>query len=67
MKTVTVRTASGQHTVKLIAADETDELTGNLARAARNIAAGVGAYATVTDGRSTYRVTKSVRRVADLA
>lgn len=40
-----------------------DKLTASAARAARNVAYGVGAHVTVTDGETVYRVTRSTRKV----
>lgn len=62
MKQVTVKTASGQMEVRLNNAADTDALTARMAKAARNIAYGIAANATVTDGVATYRVTRSGAR-----
>lgn len=65
MKQVTVKTANGQTQVNLNNASDSDTLTAKMAKAARNIAAGVGASATVSDGNDTYRVTRSGVRKQD--
>ena len=63
MKQVTVSREGQTVIVRINAATDNDELTPRLARRARNIAFGLGAWATVTDGDKTYRVTKSTRRI----
>jgi nitrogen fixation protein FixH len=59
MKQVTVKSVSGQTQVNLNNASNGDALNARMAKAARDIAFGVGANATVTDGQGTYRVTRS--------
>lgn len=56
MKTVTVKSVSGQVQVNLNNANDGDKLTPNMAKAARNIAFGVGANATVSDASIAYLV-----------
>ena len=56
MLEVTVRSASGQTQVQL---NNYTELNTQSAKAAAEIAYGVAANATVSDGESTYLVTKS--------
>ena len=58
MKQVTVKSVSGQTQIKLNNARDNDTLTARMAKAARDIAFGVGANATVTDGKNTYRVSR---------
>ena len=58
MKQVTVKSVSDQRQVNLNNASDGDKLTEEMAKAARNIAFGVGANATVNDGRSAYLVTR---------
>ena len=41
-----------------------DTLNARAARAAREIAFGLGAHVTVTDGETTYRVTKRARKMS---
>lgn len=62
MKQVTVTSVNGQMNVRLNNAASTDELTARMAISARDIAYGVAANATVTDGHNTYRVTRSGAR-----
>ena len=62
MKQVTVKSASGQVQVNLNNASDSDTLTTEMARAASRIAFGVGAHATVSDGETTYRVTRKATR-----
>lgn len=63
MKTVTVSIdGRAVSQVRLNNAVDEDALTARMATEARNIAAGVAAYATVTDGATTYRVTSSGAR-----
>jgi hypothetical protein len=59
MKQVTVKSVNGQVQVNINNANDGDELTPKMAKAARNTAFGVAANATVTDGNKKYRVTKS--------
>ena len=63
MKQVTVKTNTRQYEVQLNNASDGDTLTPSMAKAAREIAFGVGTYATVTDGSTAYRVTKTVRKI----
>jgi hypothetical protein len=59
MKQVTVSSVNGQVEVRLNNATNNDSLTASMAKAARDIAFGVGANATVSDGESSFRVTRS--------
>jgi hypothetical protein len=66
MKTVSVQIEGrGASEVRLNNADDADRLTPGMARAAVQIAAGLGAWGTVSDGQTTYRVTKSVRKIEE--
>ena len=62
MKTVTV---SGFWQVRQVRVNgrEDDALTPKVARDAVAIAFGYGSYATVTDGKTSYRVTSRVRKI----
>lgn len=62
MKTVTVKTSNRQYEVNLNNAEPGDALTPQMSRAARDIAFGVGAYVTVSDGSTAYRVTSTTRK-----
>lgn len=65
MKQVTVNSVNGQVQVNLNNANDSDKLTAKMAKAAREIAFGSGANATVSDGKTTYRVTRGgVRKQA---
>ena len=64
MKTLNVTTNDRLAQVKVRGSD-TDELTPRMARAALQIAAGLGAYGIVSDGRKAYKVTKTTRRLKD--
>lgn len=58
---VQVTSVSGSATVRL---NNHENLTPTSAKAARDIAFGISANATVTDGHTTYRVTRSgVRKI----
>ncbi len=65
VKQVTVKSVNGQTEVRLNNAIDSDALTAKMAKAAQEIAFGVGANVTVYDRRTTFRVTKSGARKQD--
>jgi hypothetical protein len=64
MKTVSVQISGRGASEVIMNGEETDRLTPAMARAAVHIAAGLGAWGTVSDGRTTYRVTSTTRKVS---
>lgn len=61
LEVTVVNEAIGQTVI--VKMDGYDKLTAAAARAARDMAYGKGAYVTVSDGDTTYRVTRSTRKV----